>query len=58
MGQMPMGKAGVEYDEVCMLVRAYAEKLVAGGMSYADMLKNIDRITSLAQEARKLWGDR
>jgi hypothetical protein len=58
MGTMPMGKAGVDYDEVCLLVRAYAERLTAENMSYSDLLANIDRLSALGQQARKLWGDR
>lgn len=58
MGSMPIGKAGVEYDEVCMRIRGYAEKLIEEKMSYASLLNTIDRMTALATEARKLWGDR
>lgn len=58
MSTMPMGDGARKYDEVCMLVECYAKKLASEKMSYADLLQNIDRLTQLGAEARKLWGER
>jgi hypothetical protein len=58
VSSMPTGDAGRKYDEVCILVQAYAARISTIRMSYADLLRNIDRLTELGKEAPKLWGDK
>jgi len=57
MTSMPMGDDGRKYNETCMLIEAYAQRLLDGKISYRNLLENIDRLTQLGNDCRRLWGD-
>jgi hypothetical protein len=59
MAGIPVGPDARIYDEVRMLVKAYADQLRSKeDMSHAEMTRTIDRLTKLGNDARRLWGEK
>lgn len=54
---MPNGRAFIEYNEVCMVISCYGKQLAEDSMSYSKLIETLDRLTSLRDQAKKLWGD-
>lgn len=54
---MPMGSDNKAYEEVVVLMKHYAGKIVDGNLSYADLIRHLDRLAELRSKAKKLWGD-
>jgi hypothetical protein len=57
MSQMPVGEAGIKYDEIRMVIKGYASKMAEDRPSYSDLMWYISRLNQLAADCRKLWGD-